>query len=238
MVLRLEPCNVCTLGCPGCACGTHTDRREKGFLTLEDVDSILEQIHESAVLVRLDGMGEPMMHPQIFDIIARIKSFDLSVSMSTNFQPDRCGKPDEFINSGLDRLVVCVDGATQAVYEKYRIGGNLGVVEKRVLDLVARKRFRRVDKPVVEVQMLDLPHNHFQIEEVRRLALSWGVNKFTVTRADPTIKTARLPDNPKRCFWLWFVVTLGWNLEYRTCTNAWSLPWDWLRSPAIRSAWP
>lgn len=224
-VLRLEPCNVCTLSCPGCACGTHADRREKGFLSLEDLDYVLEQIHESVFIVRLDGMGEPMMHPLIFEMIERIKSFGLSVSMSTNFQPARCGNPDDFIDSGLDRIVVCVDGSTQSTYEKYRPGGRLDIVENRVLDLVARKRSRRADKPFVEIQMLDLPHNHHQIDDVRRLARSWKVDRFTVTRADPTGKKARLPRNPKRCFWLWFVVTLGWNLEYRSCTNAWSLPW-------------
>ena len=238
-VLRLEPCNVCTLRCPNCACGAGTDPREKGFLSLDDLNFVLAQVHESTIVVRMDGMGEPMMHPDIFTIIRQTKSFGLSISMSTNLQPPACDETDEFIDSGLDRLVVCVDGATQSVYEKYRIGGRLDIVEKRVLELVARKKFRRASKPIVEVQMLDLPHNHFQIADVRRMARTWGINKFTITGADPTTKNARLPKNPKRCFWLWFVVTLGWNLDYRSCTNAWSLPWPDLnmRNVSIDDYW-
>ncbi|MDH3198034.1 MAG: sugar transferase [Candidatus Krumholzibacteria bacterium] len=224
-VLRIEPSNACTLRCPNCACGTHTDPREKGLLAMEDLRYALEQTAGSVVAVRLDGMGEPTMHPQIFEMIRLIKSHGMSVSMSTSLDPPSCDRIDAFIDSGLDRLVVSMDGATQAVYEQYRVGGRLENVQRRVTRLARRKRVRRARNPLIEVQFLDLDHNRHEIGDTRRLAREWGADKFTVTGADPTIKAAQFPKNPKRCLWLWCVVTLAWNLDYRSCTNAWSLPW-------------
>jgi pyruvate-formate lyase-activating enzyme len=240
-VLRIEPCNVCTLQCPNCACGAKVDRRQKGFLSIEDLKFVLEQTEDSVVVVRLDGMGEPTMHPHIFDMVRSIKSRKMSVTMSTNMQPPNCDKTEDFIRSGLDRLVVAVDGATQEIYGQYRIGGDLQTVAERVVELIKLKRSLKAKYPLVEIQFLDLEHNRFQLGEVRALARRWGVDKFTVTGADPTSKAARkaLPANPKRCFWLWFVVTVGWNLDYRSCTNAWSLAWPDMnmRDVIVREYW-
>ena len=84
-VLRIEPCNVCNLRCPLCACGINTDPRPKGFMTLEDYRRILEENKQTAILVRLDGMGEPTLHPQLFEMIRLAKSYDMSVTIHSNF---------------------------------------------------------------------------------------------------------------------------------------------------------
>jgi len=226
-VLRIEPSNVCTLRCPNCACGVGSDPRRKGFMQLEHLRLLLEQAGRYAIVARLDGMGEPTMNPAICDMIDLIKSYGISVTMSSNFNMAICDRSDDFIDAGLDRLMVCVDGATQDVYERYRVRGDLGEVERRVRALVEAKRRRDARRPIVEMQFLDLDCNRHQLDEMKTLARDWGVDKLTVTRADPTSKVARakVPRNPKRCFWLWYVLTVGWDLGYRSCTNAWSLPW-------------
>ena len=84
-VLRLEPSNVCNLRCPNCACGTGRDARKKGLMEMADLECVLRQTSDSAIVARLDGMGEPTLHPEIFDMIRLIKSHNISVSMSTNF---------------------------------------------------------------------------------------------------------------------------------------------------------
>lgn len=226
-VLRIEPCNVCTLRCPSCACGVGSDKRPKGFMQFEDLRLILDQAGSHAIVARLDGMGEPTMNPAIFDMIELIKTYGISVTMSSNFNMEICDRSDDFIDSGLDRLMVCVDGATQDVYERYRVRGDLAQVEGRVRALVETKRRRGTSRPIVEMQFLDLDCNRHQLDDIRALADKWGVDKLTITGADPTSKVARakMPKNPKRCFWLWYVLTVGWDLGYRSCTNAWSLPW-------------
>lgn len=229
-VLRIEPTNVCNLHCPFCVCGAKKDFRRKGFMTLDDYRHIFEENKEMAVLVRLDGMGEPTLHDKIFDMIKIAKSYNCAVSMSTNFNTDRCAEVEGFIDSRLDRLVVPIDGSTQKGYEKYRVGGNLALVEERLVALIDARKRCGSSKPFIEVQFIDFGYNHDEIPEMRRLIRQWNADKFVVISPELTTQTATQrgkvnPQKPQRCYWLWTVLTVDWNLAYHACTNAWSLPW-------------
>jgi hypothetical protein len=225
-VIRIEPANVCNLRCPRCSCGVGIDPRERGFLSLDDLELALEQNRENAILLRLDGNGEPTLNPKIFEMVSMAKGFGLSVSMSSNFCTSRSAQLADFIDSGLDRLIVAIDGDTQESYEKYRVGGELKLVEERVANLLELRRQRHSKRPIVEVQFLDWGYNHGEILAVRSKAQRWGADKFEVIVPDrPANAGLADPDKPRRCFWLWCVQTLDWALNYRACTNAWTLPW-------------
>ncbi len=225
-VLRIEPTNLCNLRCPRCSCGIGSDPREKGYMNLEDYRLVLEENKKNAMIVRLDGNGESMLHPEIFEMITIAKSYNYAVSLSTNFTTDLCGELDKFIDSGLDRLIIAVDGSTQDIYERYRVGGNLKIVEDRVVSLLnMRKRFKK-KKPFVEIQFLDWGYNHNDIPAIRQKVHKWGADKLEIINPDWAVSNVRAdPNNPKRCFWLWFVLTVDWKLNYHSCTNAWTFPW-------------
>jgi wyosine [tRNA(Phe)-imidazoG37] synthetase (radical SAM superfamily) len=225
-ILRIEPTNLCNLRCPRCSCGIATDPRKKGYIAIDDYKLVLEQNRRNATIVRLDGNGEPTLHPEIFELIRIAKSYGYSVSMSTNFNPDCCNDVEKFIDSGLDRLIVPVDGDTQSTYEKYRVGGNLALVEKRLTDLLAARKKRRVKHPFTEVQFLDWGYNHNDIPQLKRKVRHWEVDKLEIVSPDWASTNAHAnPLKPCRCFWLWGVLTVDWALNYRSCTNAWTLPW-------------
>jgi len=225
-VLRIEPTNVCNLKCPRCSCGIGTDPRPKGFIDLGGYREILEQNRRNAVIVRLDGNGEPTLHSSIFDMIAMAKDHGYAVSMSTNLNTDRSADSEAFIDSGLDRLIAAIDGSTQATYEKYRVGGSLALAEERLTALLDARKRRGGRTPFVEVQFLDWGYNHDDIPELRAKVGKWGADKFEVISPDWASTAAKAaPDRPRRCFWLWCVLSVSWQLEYRSCTNAWTLPW-------------
>jgi len=225
-VLRIEPCNVCNLRCPRCACGTGGDPRPKGFMTLDDYRRVIGANERYGLIVRLDGMGEPTLHPQIFEMIRIAKSRRISVTMHSNLYTDTCDRVDEIIDSGLDRLVVAIDGATQECYEKYRVGGRLDVVVDRLKRISEARKKRGVNRPILEVQFIDFEWNRHERSQMRSLVRDTGADRFEMTAADQTTKDAILDlARPKRCFWLWTVLTIGWNLQYLSCANAWTLPW-------------
>jgi wyosine [tRNA(Phe)-imidazoG37] synthetase (radical SAM superfamily) len=240
LVLRIEPTNLCNLRCPFCVCGAKRDSRPKGFMSIEHYKQILEDNKETAMLVRLDGMGEPTLHKRIFEMIKMAKSYGYSVSMSTNFNTDICAKVEGFLDSGIDRLIVCIDGNTQASYEKYRVGGDLALVRERLVSLTrARKSY--VNKgPFIEVQFIDLGYNHNEIPAMRRLVRQWGADKLQVVSPELSTQEATQkghvnPSKPRRCYWLWSVLTVGWDLDYHACTNSWSLPWPRLNMQEVPS---
>ncbi len=225
-VLRIEPCNICDLQCPLCACGNRTDPRPKGFMTMADYEHIINLHKRTAIIVRLDGMGEPTLHPELFDMVRLAKSHGLSVTVHSNFNPDTCDNVEQFLDCGLDRLVIGLDGVTQESYGKYRVGGNFELVVDRMKRLIAARKKRRMKRPIIEVQLIDFDFNRDEQSEMRRLVRQWGADVFTIVAPDYTTKQATVdPARPKRCIWLWCVMTVGWNLDYRSCANAWSLPW-------------
>jgi len=239
-VLRIEPTNVCNLRCPRCSCGINSDPRPKGFMRLDDFRLVLEQNHPSAAIVRLDGNGEPTLHPQIFEMIRMAKVLGYSVSMSANFNTTLCAEADGILDSGLDRLVVPLDGLTQESYERYRVGGNLALVTGRLEALLGARRRRGLSLPLVEVQFLDWGYNHEEIPALRALVRRWGADKLQVISPDwPVDHAVADPRRPRRCFWLWHVVTVDWQLNYRACTNAWTFPWPRLnlRNVPARELW-
>ena len=74
--------------------------------------------------IELCNWGEPLIHRQTPEFIRYAKSKEIMVSIHSSMS---IHLSDEYIRnlvtSGLDRLIVSVDGATQETYEKYRRGG-------------------------------------------------------------------------------------------------------------------
>jgi len=209
-------------------------------MQLSDYRQVLEQNRQTAMVVRLDGMGEPTLHPDVFEMVRVAKSYGLSVSMHSNLNTRACARVSEFVDSGLDRLVVAVDGATQESYERYRVGGDLNLVLERVEQLVDYRKRRQQRRPIIEFQLIDFDHNRQERPAIRQLVRRLGVDRLEITEADRRTREAnQKSQQPKRCFWLWTVLTLGWDLEYRSCANAWSLPWPRLnlRSLPSRELW-
>ncbi|MBM2817288.1 MAG: radical protein [Ignavibacteria bacterium] len=235
-VLRLEPTNICNLRCPRCSCGINTDPRKKGYIKLEDFRNILEENKRNTIILRLDGDGEPTLHPQIIEIIAIAKSFGLAVSMSTNLNTQISKDANGIIRSGLDRLIVPIDGITQISHEKYRVGGDLAQVKKNLINILNTKKQLGHKKPYVEVQFLDWGYNHDEIPLLRSEVRMLGVDKLEVITPDWAVTNKKANRHkPRRCFWLWSVLTIDWETNYHSCTNAWTLPWPRLNFKDISS---
>ena len=223
-VLRLEPTSVCNLRCTRCSTGLGRDPRPKGFLDLADLDILIEQVRDHVVFVRLDGAGEPLLHPEINECIRRIRKAGMAVTLSSHLNTPPTGGFDELVGSGLDRLVVAVDGACQETYEKYRVGGNLDRVIEH-LEQICVARDRQKYRMIMDIQFLDWGYNHHEIPEIQKLAQKFCADKVTVISPDWAVTGAHAnPNRSRRCFWLWCVVTVDWRLHYRSCTNAWTYP--------------
>ena len=91
------------------------------------------------------------------------------------------------INSGLDRIIISVDGTTQETYENYRIGGQLSEVLEGTKRLVACKKQLNSSTPHIIFQFLVVKPNEHQIPEIYKLAKEIGVDEVK-------LKTAQIYD--------------------------------------------
>ena len=221
-MVRLEPTGICNLRCPRCATGLGIDPRPKGFLSMEALDRVIDQVEGHAMVVRFDGLGEPLLHPRIVEAVRRLKAAGMGVVISTHFNNLPREGIDALVESGLDRLMIAVDGSTQETYERYRRGGELERVLHNMEALRQAKKKVGARKPLVDLQFLDWGYNHHQIDDMRSMAHRFDCDRLTVIEPDQAVSLRALPKNPKRCFWLWTVLTVDWQLDLHSCTNAWT----------------
>ena len=90
-------------------------------LSYKTFKNFIDQFGDYLLLIILWDWGEPFLNPDIFKIISYAKTKNILIHSSTNgnvrFSEE---KAEELVNSGLDSLIVAVDGATQETYGKYR----------------------------------------------------------------------------------------------------------------------
>ena len=153
-ILMVEPTNECNLHCPLCPTGAGKLKRPKGQMSFELYQSILSDLDGALSRLMLYNYGEPFLHPRLLDMIAQAHQAEVYTRVSTNglvFM--RSITADDLIASGLDYVRVSLDGATDATYNVYRVGGQLDRVLEGVRLLQARKYELGKRRPVVELQL-------------------------------------------------------------------------------------
>lgn len=181
--LSFEPTTQCNLGCPECPSGLKSFSRETGNADLEVFEKLLNEAKNTLIFIYLYFQGEPFIHKGFCNMVSLAKKLNIYTITSTNghyLTPSKC---EEIVQSGLDRLLISIDGATQEVYEKYRIHGKLNKVIEGTENLVAAKRRLNATNPIIVFQMLVVKPNEHQIEEIERLGKRIGVDKLILKTA-------------------------------------------------------
>jgi radical SAM protein with 4Fe4S-binding SPASM domain len=171
LAVAVEPVNFCNLQCPECFVGNGNLTRNKQLLNVSNFGKIIDRLPKNTVYITLYFQGEPLLHPGFSELveIACRKGLYISTSSNGHFLKDR-EKTKALVKSGLDYIIVSVDGTTQEVYEKYRRNGNLQQVIDGIKTIVELKKELQSETPFVEMQFLVMKHNEHQIPEIRQLA--------------------------------------------------------------------
>ena len=185
--LSIEPTTACNLACPECPSGLKKFSRPTGKLDLNVHKQMLEQVKSSVFYINYYFQGEPFIHPQFLDLIREAKLAKMYTATSTNAHFIDKAKALEIIDSGLDRLIISVDGITQATYEQYRVNGSLSKVLEASAFLVEAKKERKSATPFLIFQFLAVKPNETEIPAVFTLAKEIGIDEVR-------IKTAQLYD--------------------------------------------
>lgn len=177
--LMIEPASVCNLGCPTCPTGAGTLNRAGGLMDFELYRKVIDELWPTTSKVRLWNLGEPFMHRDIYRMIRYAKDRHVKVITSTNghyFQePDA---PKKVVESGLDYMIVSLDGATQESLEKFRKGAKLDRIIRDVKRIIEYRDGVGAKNPAVEFQFIAMKHNIHEIAEARALAKTMKVDVF------------------------------------------------------------
>ncbi|MFZ9660694.1 MAG: radical SAM/SPASM domain-containing protein [Chitinophagaceae bacterium] len=185
--ISFEPTTSCNLRCPECPSGLRAFTRPIGMLENQFFSKTIDEIQKELMYLIFYFQGEPYLNPSFLDMVKYAEDKGIYTATSTNahYLTDEMAK--KTIESGLDRLIISIDGTTQEVYEQYRVGGKLEKVVQGAQNIVKWKKKLNSRKPFVVFQFLVVRPNEHQISDVKRLAKEIGVD-------DVWLKTAQIYD--------------------------------------------
>jgi radical SAM protein with 4Fe4S-binding SPASM domain len=197
--LQIEPVGQCNLRCQMCPIQFRTDGPPYGppaFMPFERFVRILDQFAGVPEL-QLQGLGEPMMHPRFFDMVAYAVGRGMKVSTNSNLTLLNARRAEQCVRSGLAWLHVSIDGATAETYERIRLRSRL----ERVLDglqtlLDARRRLES-ELPHLRLVMVLMRQNLHELPDLVRLAHRWSMEAFHVQHLCHDFGESTLPSHYK-----------------------------------------
>ncbi len=187
MTISFEPTTACNLRCPECPSGLRNFSRETGNLKADFFKQIIDDLYKDLTFLIFYFQGEPYINPKFLDMVKYASFRGLYTITSTNghFLNDENAK--KTIESGLDRLIISVDGTSQETYESYRKEGNLATVLKGAENVVKWKKELKSKTPHIIFQFLVVKPNEHQIPEIFTLAKKIGIDEVV-------LKTAQIYD--------------------------------------------
>jgi radical SAM protein with 4Fe4S-binding SPASM domain len=185
--ISFEPTTSCNLRCPECPSGLRAFTRPTGMLQKNFFRDTIDQLSGDLLYLIFYFQGEPYLNPDFLDMVKYASQKGIYTATSTNAHYLNDANARRTVESGLDRLIISIDGTTQEVYQQYRVGGKLEKVLAGARNIMKWKKELNSKTPFVFFQFLVVKPNEHQIEDVKRLAAEIGVD-------DVRFKTAQVYD--------------------------------------------
>ena len=174
--LTVEPVCGCNLQCPECPVGSNELVRPKGQISMDIVDLVIESFGRRAIWVNLYFQGEPLLHPQFPEIVARFSAAGLFTSVSTNGLLLTSPMVDKLMVAGIKEIIFSVDGSSESEYLVYRKGGSFQKAIENIQLVVAKRKAFGGLFPRIVYQSLITSANEDSLKNIRRFAISLGVD--------------------------------------------------------------
>tara|TARA_B110000503_G_scaffold41336_1_gene68007 strand:- start:1658 stop:2605 length:948 start_codon:yes stop_codon:yes gene_type:complete len=223
--LSIEPTTACNLGCPECPSGLKQFTRPTGKLDAGFHERMLSQVRKTVFYINYYFQGEPFLHPQFLALIKAAKKNKIYTSTSTNahFINEKTAK--EIVESGLDRLIISIDGLTQETYENYRIHGTLSKVIEGSKQMLKAKKELNSKTPHLIFQFLAVKPNEHEIPQVFQLGKEMGIDEVRIKSAqlyDFKNGNPLMPENEKYSRYK-RQLDGTYKLKYKTGNHCWRM---------------
>ena len=181
--ISIEPTTACNLKCPECPSGLRAFTRPIGNLKEDFFKKTMDEIHHNLMYLIFYFQGEPYINPKFLDMVKYASDRGIYTITSTNGHFLNDANSKKTIESGLDRLIISVDGTTQETYESYRKEGNLEHVLQGARNIVKWKKAMNSKTPHLIFQFLVVKPNEHQIPEIYKLAKEIGIDEVKLKTA-------------------------------------------------------
>jgi radical SAM protein with 4Fe4S-binding SPASM domain len=185
--IGIEPTTSCNLRCPECPSGLRSFTRPTGMLEDAMFKNLIDELKNTLTYLTFYFQGEPYLHPKFLSLVKYASQQNIYTATSTNAHYLTDKQARDTVESGLDRLIISLDGTDQETYEQYRVGGNIEKVLEGTKNILKWRKELKSKTPYVVFQFLVVKPNEHQIPKVFELAKMIGVDNVL-------LKTAQIYD--------------------------------------------
>jgi radical SAM protein with 4Fe4S-binding SPASM domain len=155
------------------------------------------------------GVGEPLLNPEIYDMISYCRSLGIPTGISTNATILTEAAARKLMSSGLDYIIFAFDGATRETFEKYRKGANFDTVRTNILNFLRVKKEMK-SRIFCIVQVVRLKDNKGEIPDLLRMWRIDGIEEIRIKKDEVHNEGSAIPGDDGRrpplkypCYLLW-----------------------------------
>ncbi|MGD9905465.1 MAG: radical SAM protein [Vicinamibacterales bacterium] len=184
--LYVECTAACNISCFQACCAPETGitrTRQAGMLDFDLFTRVIDEAGPTLVRVDFFNYGEAFLHKRAVEMCEYIKTKfpHIYLYTSTNGGALTEEKARRLVHSGIDEVTFSIDGASQAVYEKYRQRGKFDLATANLRAMADEKARHGRDVPQLNWRYILFTWNDSdeEMEQARRLAVEFGVDRLS-----------------------------------------------------------
>lgn len=226
---HISPSGLCNLWCA--VCPAHDpEAKGKTLLPFETFKKFIDETGDYLLYIILWSWGEPVLNPDFYRMVSYAREKNILTVTSVNLNRFSREEAISMVQSGLDALIIALDGVSEETYSQYRKGGSAGRVIENTKLLLEEKEKSDSNKPFVNLRMVVSRGNEHEIEGFRRIARALRVDmvsfKTFSTRqpgyTDPELDEKYAPRSEK---FRWYKYLPGYVADKKKKMYECKFPW-------------
>ena len=178
--LIIDPCNSCVLSCPLCPTGRKDKGRKRAMMKFNDFRKVVDEVKDYLYEIDLYNWGEPLLNKDIFEMIEYAHKNNIRTRISSNLNFFEDDFSTKLVESGLDILIISLDGTEQKTYKTYRRGGDFKKVMANIKRIADEKKRQKSKTPYLVWQFLVMKQNENEIPKVYEMAKELGIDSVRI----------------------------------------------------------
>lgn len=227
--LHLEPTSNCNLRCIMCPQSMGATK-VNGYMDMDLYRKIIAEAREFVLEVNLFFRGEPLLHPNIVEMVKIAHDAGIAVHINTNATLLRGKMIDGLLDARLDKLTISFDAGEKEQYEQMRRGAKYEKTLRNTLDFLKAKAARGKSSPYTTIQVIrffdpeaaapQVPESFLRLFDglpVDEFDPIWAHGWAGTMEDNESFHAAPYGHNYYPCNWIWKSLAICWDGRVATC---------------------
>jgi MoaA/NifB/PqqE/SkfB family radical SAM enzyme len=180
-VVQIEVSSRCGTGCVFCPHDALSDRWAEGDLLLDLYQESIVPHLDLFELVYLQGWGEPMLHPDLWEMLELAQGKGCKTGFTTNGAYLQDEENQRLLDMGVNLISVSFAGTAAPIHESLRTNSEFSQLCKNFESLANLKKQNKAETPWLELHFLMARDNLNEFPPLVELAASLGADEMVAT---------------------------------------------------------